>query len=132
MPPKKGSYSSFTPLPALDIHLINQKFSEIEKRLSATEGSGQNVDCRGARLVNVGNPQKDGDAVNLGTLSSMISDASAFSIDGGNITQQVESGQIGDLTISDPPTQAEVEALRDRCEMLLTDLLELKDRLVGG
>ena len=31
-------------------------------------------------------------------------------------------GEIGGLTISDPPTQAEVQALRDKCEELAGDV----------
>ena len=31
-------------------------------------------------------------------------------------------GGIGSLTISEPPTQAEVQALRDRCEELADDV----------
>lgn len=31
-------------------------------------------------------------------------------------------GEIGGLTISDPPTQAEVQALRDKCEELADDV----------
>ncbi len=34
-------------------------------------------------------------------------------------------GQIADLTISDPPTQAEVQALRDKCEELADDVRTL-------
>jgi hypothetical protein len=34
-------------------------------------------------------------------------------------------GEIGGLTISDPPTQAEVQALRDRCEELADDVRAL-------
>jgi len=34
-------------------------------------------------------------------------------------------GEIGSLTISDPPTQAEVQALRDKCEELADDLRAL-------
>jgi hypothetical protein len=34
-------------------------------------------------------------------------------------------GQIGGLTISDPPTQAEVQALRDACEELADDVRAL-------
>jgi hypothetical protein len=34
-------------------------------------------------------------------------------------------GEIGDLTISDPPTQAEVQALRDKCEELADDVRHL-------
>jgi hypothetical protein len=35
------------------------------------------------------------------------------------------SREIGGLTISDPPTQAEVQALRDRCEELADDVRAL-------
>jgi len=44
-------------------------------------------------------------------------------------------GQIGGLTISDPPTQAEVQALRDACEELAHDvraLSALVHALPGG
>ncbi len=34
-------------------------------------------------------------------------------------------GEIGELTISDPPTQAEVQALRDKCEELADDVRAL-------
>jgi len=34
-------------------------------------------------------------------------------------------GEIGSLTISDPPTQVEVQALRDRCEELADDVRAL-------
>jgi hypothetical protein len=34
-------------------------------------------------------------------------------------------GAIGGLTISDPPTQAEVQALRDKCEELADDVRAL-------
>jgi hypothetical protein len=34
-------------------------------------------------------------------------------------------GAIGGLTISDPPTQAEVQALRDKCEELADDVQAL-------
>ena len=34
-------------------------------------------------------------------------------------------GEIGALTISDPPTQAEIQALRDKCEELADDLRAL-------
>ena len=34
-------------------------------------------------------------------------------------------GEIGGLTISDPPTQAEVQALRDKCEELADDVRSL-------
>ena len=34
-------------------------------------------------------------------------------------------GEIGGLTISDPPTQAEVQALRDACEELADDVRAL-------
>jgi hypothetical protein len=34
-------------------------------------------------------------------------------------------GEIGGLTISDPPTQAEVQALRDKCEELADDVRAL-------
>ena len=34
-------------------------------------------------------------------------------------------GEIGGLTISDPPTQAEVQALRDKCEKLADDVRTL-------
>jgi hypothetical protein len=34
-------------------------------------------------------------------------------------------GAIGGLTISDPPTQLEVQALRDKCEELADDVLAL-------
>jgi len=33
--------------------------------------------------------------------------------------------EIGGLTISDPPTQAELQALRDKCEELADDLRNL-------
>jgi hypothetical protein len=33
--------------------------------------------------------------------------------------------EIGELTISDPPAQAEVQALRDKCEELASDLRAL-------
>jgi hypothetical protein len=32
-----------------------------------------------------------------------------------------QDGEMGGLTISDPPTQAEVQALRDKCEELADD-----------
>jgi hypothetical protein len=35
-------------------------------------------------------------------------------------------GEIGGLTISDPPTQAEVQALRDKCEELADDVRALE------
>ena len=35
------------------------------------------------------------------------------------------AGEIGGLTISDPPTQAEVQALRDKCEQLADDVRAL-------
>ena len=35
------------------------------------------------------------------------------------------NGEIGGLTISDPPTQAEVVALRGKCEMLADDVRAL-------
>ena len=35
------------------------------------------------------------------------------------------NGEIGGLTISDPPTQAEVHALRDKCEELADDVRAL-------
>jgi len=34
-------------------------------------------------------------------------------------------GEIGGLVISDPPTQAEVQALRDKCEELADDVRAL-------
>ena len=34
-------------------------------------------------------------------------------------------GEIGGLSISDPPTQAEVQALRDKCEQLMDDVQAL-------
>ena len=34
-------------------------------------------------------------------------------------------GEIGGLSISDPPTQVEVQALRDRCEELADDVRAL-------
>jgi hypothetical protein len=34
-------------------------------------------------------------------------------------------GEIGGLTVSDPPTQAEVQALRDKCEELADDVRAL-------
>jgi len=34
-------------------------------------------------------------------------------------------GEIGGLTISDPPTQAEAQALRDKCEELADDVRAL-------
>jgi hypothetical protein len=44
-------------------------------------------------------------------------------------------GEIGGLTISDPPTQAELQALRDKCEELADDIRALSalvDALRGG
>jgi len=38
-------------------------------------------------------------------------------------------GEIGALTISDPPTQAEVQALRDKCEELADDVRALSTLL---
>ncbi len=38
----------------------------------------------------------------------------------------VQDGDIGGLTISDPPTQLEVQALRDKCEMLADDCRALR------
>jgi hypothetical protein len=35
------------------------------------------------------------------------------------------NGEIGGLTISDPPTQAEIQALRDKCEELADDVRAL-------
>ena len=35
------------------------------------------------------------------------------------------SGEIGGLTIPDPPTQAEIQALRDKCEELADDVRTL-------
>jgi hypothetical protein len=37
-----------------------------------------------------------------------------------------DDGEIGGLTISDPPTQAEVQALRDKCEELAGDVRTLE------
>jgi hypothetical protein len=34
-------------------------------------------------------------------------------------------GEIGGITISDPPTQSEVQALRDKCEELADDVRAL-------
>jgi hypothetical protein len=34
-------------------------------------------------------------------------------------------GEIGGLTVSNPPTQAEVQALRDKCEELADDVRAL-------
>jgi len=39
------------------------------------------------------------------------------------VTLDNTDGEIGGLTISDPPTQAEVQALRDQCEELAGDEL---------
>jgi hypothetical protein len=36
-----------------------------------------------------------------------------------------QDGEIGGLTVSDPPTQAEVQALRDKCEGLADDVRAL-------
>jgi hypothetical protein len=41
------------------------------------------------------------------------------------VTLENADGEIGGLTISDPPTQAEVEALRDKCEELADDVRAL-------
>jgi hypothetical protein len=40
-------------------------------------------------------------------------------------------GEIGGLTISDPPTQAEVQALRDKCEELADDVRALSTLVHG-
>ena len=37
----------------------------------------------------------------------------------------ITDGAIGGLTISDPPTQAELQALRDKCEELADDVRAL-------
>jgi hypothetical protein len=41
------------------------------------------------------------------------------------VTLGNDDGEIGGLTISDPPTQAEVQALRDKCEELADDVRAL-------
>ena len=41
------------------------------------------------------------------------------------VTLENADGEIGGLTISNPPTQAEVQALRDRCEELADDVRAL-------
>ncbi len=38
----------------------------------------------------------------------------------------VKDGDIGNLSISNPPTQSEVQALRDKCEMLADDCRALR------
>ena len=45
--------------------------------------------------------------------------------DQGAVTLRNTDGEIGGLTISDPPTQAEVQALRDKCEELANDVRAL-------
>jgi hypothetical protein len=45
--------------------------------------------------------------------------------DQGAVTLGNTNGEIGGLTISNPPTQAEVQALRDRCEELADDVRAL-------
>jgi hypothetical protein len=54
------------------------------------------------------------------------------------VTLGNSDGEIGGLTISDPPTPAEVQALRDKCEELADDVRafsalvhELRTALVG-
>jgi hypothetical protein len=41
------------------------------------------------------------------------------------VTLGIADGEIAGLTISDPPTQAEVQALRDKCEELSDDVQAL-------
>jgi hypothetical protein len=41
------------------------------------------------------------------------------------VTLQNVDGEIGGLSISDPPTQAQVQALRDRCEEVADDVRAL-------
>jgi len=45
--------------------------------------------------------------------------------DQGAVTLGNTDGEIGGLTISDPPTQTEVQALRDKCEELADDVRAL-------
>ena len=46
-------------------------------------------------------------------------------VDQAAVTLGNTDGEIGGLTISDPPTQAEVQALRDKCEELADDVRAL-------
>ena len=51
--------------------------------------------------------------------------SSPASADQAAVTLGNTDGEIGSLTISDPPTQAEVQALRDKCEELADDVRAL-------
>jgi hypothetical protein len=48
-----------------------------------------------------------------------------FGADQAAVTLGNTDGEIGGLTLSDPPTQAEVQALRDKCEELADDVRNL-------
>ncbi|MCL4179114.1 MAG: hypothetical protein KJ072_15400 [Verrucomicrobia bacterium] len=45
--------------------------------------------------------------------------------DQATVTLGNSDGEIGSLTISDPPTQAEVQVLRDKCDELADDVRAL-------
>lgn len=70
----------------------------------------------------------DADADELGffgatkVTKTAVADPTAF----GNA-----DGEIGDLTISDPPTQGEVQALRDKCEELADDCRGLQTKVTA-
>jgi hypothetical protein len=49
----------------------------------------------------------------------------AVRADQADVTLGNADGKIARLTISDPPTQAEVQALRDKCEELADDVRAL-------
>jgi hypothetical protein len=50
-------------------------------------------------------------------------------VDQAAVTLGNADGEIGGLTISDPPTQAEVQALRDKCEELADDVQFFSTRI---
>jgi len=65
------------------------------------------------KLVNQTFPEHDFEKI-------LVSDPAEFS---------VLDGAISGLTISNPPTQAEVRALRDKCEMLADDCRALRNKV---
>ena len=52
-------------------------------------------------------------------------------VDLATVTLGNTDGEIGGLTISDPPMQAEVQALRDACEKLADDMRAFRRSRLG-
>jgi hypothetical protein len=59
---------------------INRVLQEIQLRLDSLEGIGQDKDMNGQRIIRVGDPTQDRDAINRRTAMDMVGDAETLSL----------------------------------------------------